>query len=175
MEFERLHGGTISNVSNTAGLALSVGTGSAQIMATSGTISGSTTINVTAAVLQSIAVTPANPFIALGTTQQFIATGTFSDGSTQDLSSTVTWASDTISTVSVSKTGLATGIGTGTATVIATWATLTGSTVLTVAAATLASIIINPSNAVTPLNPPQQFTATGTYTDGTTQDLTTLG
>ena len=166
---------TISNVSNTAGLALSVGTGSAQIMATSGTISGSTTINVTAAVLQSIAVTPANPFIALGTTQQFIATGTFSDGSTQDLSSTATWASDTVSTASINKAGLATSIGTGSATISATSALVTGSTVLTVAAATLTSIIINPPNATTPLGTTQQFNATGTYTDGTTQDLTTLG
>jgi ABC-type proline/glycine betaine transport system permease subunit len=37
-----------------------------------------------AATLQSIAVTPANPSIAKGRTQQFTATGTFSDNSTQD-------------------------------------------------------------------------------------------
>jgi len=166
---------TISNVFNAAGLASSIGTGSAQIMATSGAISGSTTLSVTAAALRSIAVTPANPSIALGTTQQFIATGTFSDGSAQDLSATVIWASDTVSTATVNKTGLATSIGTGSATVSATSSTVTGSTVLTVAAATLLSIVINPPDAATPLGTTQQFTAAGTYTDGTTQDLTGLG
>ena len=42
---------------------------------------------MTAATLLSIAVTPANPSIATGTTQQFTATGTFSDNSTQNLTS----------------------------------------------------------------------------------------
>jgi len=41
----------------------------------------------------SIAVTPANPTIAKGTTQQFTATGTYNDGSTQDITATerVSW------------------------------------------------------------------------------------
>ncbi len=44
--------------------------------------------------LQSIAVTPANPSIAKGLTQQFIATGTYeADNSTQNLTSQVTWSS----------------------------------------------------------------------------------
>ena len=38
-----------------------------------------------APVLQSIAVTPANPTIAAGTNQQFVATGTYSDATTADL------------------------------------------------------------------------------------------
>ena len=38
-------------------------------------------LTVTAAALVSIAVTPATPSIAKGTTQQFTATGTFSDSS----------------------------------------------------------------------------------------------
>ena len=55
---------------------------------------GSTdTLTVTAAALVSIAVTPANPSIAKGLTQQFTATGTFTDNSTQNLTSQVTWAS----------------------------------------------------------------------------------
>src|ERR1700732_1471972 len=36
--------------------------------------------------LQSISVSPANPTIALGLTQQLRATGTFSNGNTRDLS-----------------------------------------------------------------------------------------
>ena len=50
----------------------------ATISATLGAVTGSTVLTVTAAALQSIAVTPANPTIAKGSTQQFTATGTFS-------------------------------------------------------------------------------------------------
>jgi hypothetical protein len=166
---------TISNATNSQGLATTVGTGSAKISAASGSITANTTLTVTAAALVSIAVTPANPSIALGTTQQFTATGTYTDSSTQDLTSIATWASDATSTATINKTGLATSTGTGTATISATSGTTTGSTVLTVTAAALVSIAINPQSISVPLGKTQQFTATGTYTDGTTQDLTQSG
>jgi hypothetical protein len=54
-----------------------------------------TAVIANAKTLSSIAVTPANPSVAKGLTQQFAATGTFSDGTTADLSSQVTWASAT--------------------------------------------------------------------------------
>ena len=166
---------TISNATNSIGLATTVGTGSAQITATSGSITNSTTLNVTAAILESIAVTPAYPSIALGTTQQFAAIGTFSDGSTQDLSSSVTWVSDTLSTATVNKTGLAASTGTGTANISAGAGGVMGSTGLIVTAATLVSLAIAPQAVTVPLGAKPQFVATGTYTDSTTQDLTTSG
>ena len=61
----------------------------------------STVLTVTAATLQSIAVTPANPSIAKGATQQFTATGTFSDNSTQNLTAQVTWASATTTVATI--------------------------------------------------------------------------
>ena len=125
--------------------------------------------------LVSIAVTPANVSIALGSKQKFTATGTFTDGTTQDLTSTATWSSDTTSTASIDATGLATSAGMGTATVSASSGAVTGSTVLTVTAATLVSIAIDPQTVAVPLGTTQQFTAIGTYTDGTTQDLTQSG
>ena len=45
------------------------------------------------ATLSSIAVTPANPTISAGGAQQFTATGTFSDNSTQNLTNSATWSS----------------------------------------------------------------------------------
>ena len=42
--------------------------------------------------LESIAITPARSILSPGATQQFIATGAFSDGTTQQLAS-VTWRS----------------------------------------------------------------------------------
>ncbi len=66
-----------------------------------------------AATLQSIAVTPANPSIAKGLTQQFTATGTFSDNSTQNLTAQVTWASATTATATINSSGLATALRRG--------------------------------------------------------------
>lgn len=166
---------TISDAGSTIGLATSIAPGTTTITATSGSINGSTTLTVTAAALASIAVTPATPSIALGTTQQFTATGTYTDGTTQNLTSTATWASDAPATATVNSAGLATSAAVGTATISATSGSINGSSLLTVTAATLVSIAINPSTATIPLGTTQQFAATGTYTDGTTQDLTQTG
>ena len=60
------------------------GVGKSTISATLGAVQGSTVLTATAATLLSIAVTPANPSIAVGIAQQFTATGTYSDHSTQN-------------------------------------------------------------------------------------------
>jgi len=62
--------------------------------------------------LESIAVAPTNPTIPSGTTQQFTATGTFDDGSTQALHG-VTWTSSNLAVATITTTGLATGVGPG--------------------------------------------------------------
>ena len=100
--------------------------------------------------MQSIAVTPADPSVPSGETEQFTATGTYSDNSTQNLTSQVTWASATPSVATISNAsgsqGLATGVATGTSTISATLNGVTGSTVLTVSAAVLQSIAVSPAN-----------------------------
>jgi len=154
------------------GLATGAGTGSSTISATSGSVVGSAMLTVTAATLQSIAVTPANPSISKGATQQFTATGTYSDSSTQNLTASVTWASATPGVATITAGGLATGAGAGTSTISATSGSVVGSTVLTVTAATLQSIALTPSNSTIIKGATQQYTATGTYRDSSTQNLT---
>src|SRR6185312_10740059 len=65
-------------------------------------------------------------------TQQFVATGTFSDQSTQNLTSQVAWASATPTVATISSTGLASAVAKGTSSISATFHGLTGSTGLTV-------------------------------------------
>jgi hypothetical protein len=84
------------------------------------------------ATLLSIAVTPASPAISTGATQQFTATGTFSDGSTQNMTNQVTWTSSNTGVATISSTGLATGASPGTTTISATASGITGSTTLSV-------------------------------------------
>jgi len=86
------------------------------------------------ATLQSIAVTPANPSISDLAAQQFTATGTYSDSSTQNLTGTATWSSGATATATISATGLATAVGVGGSTITATEGSVHGSTLLTVSA-----------------------------------------
>jgi hypothetical protein len=154
------------------GLATAVGTGMSKIQATSGGVSGSTTLTVTSATLVRIAVTPANPSIAKGKTEQFTATGTFSDNSTQNLTSTATWTSQTTTVATITAGGLATGVGTGMSKIQAASGAVNGSTTLTVTAATLVSIAVTPADPTIATTATEQFTATGTFSDNSTQNLT---
>ena len=167
---------TISNASGSNGLATSVAQGTVTITATLGTILGSTGLTVTPAALVSIAVIPANSSIANGTGQQFAATGTYTDNSTQPLTTSVNWSSSDTTIASISNAtgsnGLASSVGQGSATISATLGTISGSTGLTVTAATLVSIAITPLTPSITDGTTQQFTATGTYTDNSTQNLT---
>ena len=129
------------------------------------------TLTVTAPTLKSIAVTPANPSIAKGATQQFVATGTYSDSSTQIITGSVTWSSTTSTVATITAGGLATGAGVGTSSISATLSGITGSTVLTVTAPTLVSIAVTPASPTLLQGATLQFTATGLYSDGTSQAL----
>ncbi len=90
--------------------------------------------------LQSIAVTPALPTVMVGSTQQFIATGTYADGTSAVLVTGVLWGSSDTSIVTVNTSGLATGVGAGTATIRATSGTLSGSVTLTVTSSSAAAL-----------------------------------
>ncbi len=137
-------------------------------------------LNVTQITLVSIAVSPTSASIPKGTTQQYAATGTFSDGSTRSLLTyDVVWHSSNtgIATINAS-TGLATGVGVGSTFITASLGGITspamGAT-LTVTNAALTSILITPApTASTPKGTTLQFRAIGTFTDGTTADITSL-
>ena len=123
--------------------------------------------------LGSVSVTPAAPTAPRGTTVQFTATGSYSDGSSRDLTTTVTWASSDTSVATVSASGLASAANRGTATISASSAGVTGSTSFTVAAPALVSLAVTPGDATLGfLGATQQFRATGAYTDQGTADLT---
>src|SRR5574341_53723 len=69
--------------------------------------------------LVSITVRPANSTIAIAVTQQFTATGTNSDATSQDITSSVTWSSSNTGVATINASGLATGVSAGTTTITA--------------------------------------------------------
>lgn len=71
-------------------------------------------------VLTAISIAPSSSSVALGNQTQFTATGTFRDGRVQDVSSSVTWSSSSMTVAIVSDSGLATGEKVGTTTITAT-------------------------------------------------------
>ncbi len=169
---------SVAMISNT-GLATSQGTGTTFITATYLVTSNTATLTVTPASLLSITLTPVNPSIVNGKTQQFTATGAFSDGSHQDITSSSVWISSKTEVATISNAtgsiGLAASVGVGTTTITATSGSKSGSTTLTVTPAMLESILVTPISATVSLNNQgntQQFTATGILTDGSLQDLT---
>ena len=128
--------------------------------------------------MTSIAVSPLSPSVAKGLTEQFTATGTYTDNTTADLTTQVTWASSTTSVATISNTtgsqGLASTLATGTTAITAALSGITSpSDTLTVTAAALVSIAVAPLNPSVAKGLAEQFTATGTYTDGSNANLTT--
>src|SRR3989304_3098896 len=104
-----------------SGLATSVAVGTTNItVASEGITSPAQILTVIPAKLVSIAVAPENPTIALGQTQQFTANGTFTDGSTKDITGTATWSSSNNSIATIDASGLASPKATGTTPITAT-------------------------------------------------------
>jgi hypothetical protein len=164
---------TVATIAS-GGLATAVAPGSTTIQATLGGITGSTGLSVTPASLVSIALTPANATINAGSTQQYTATGNYSDGSQQNITGSVTWTSTNTAVATIASGGLATAVATGSTTIQATLSGITGSTSLTVSALSLVSIAVTPANAMIYAGSTQQYTATGTYSDGSQQNITGL-
>jgi trimeric autotransporter adhesin len=172
--------GTVASIDPVNGLATGNGGGTANIKATLGSVSGTTTLLVTSSPLASIAIAPADPTIAQLTGVNLTATGTFQDGTTRDITSSVHWAaSSTGNVATVGNSGntqgvvLSTAVSTNTpVTITAALNGVSGSTTVTVTTATLSSIAISPTTPSISVGQTQQLRATGTFSDGSTQDLT---
>jgi uncharacterized protein YjdB len=166
----------VSNASGTQGLVYAMSEGSATVTATLSGIAGSCDVMVTPATLQSIAVTPITASVPAGYQVQFTATGTLSDGSTFDVTPLATWTSSSTAIATVSTTGstrgLATGIAPGTASITATLDGISGQATLTVTAAKLVSISVAPNPFAVAVRGTVALTATGTFSDSTTLDVT---
>ena len=81
-------------------------------------------------------LTPANPTIATGATQQFLLSVTYVDGTTDHISpSDSAWFSDTATVATINHMGVATGVGPGTTTIKGSYHGNSNTMVLTVTAA----------------------------------------
>src|SRR5258708_5605408 len=105
--------------------------GSVTITAKSGSTTGTALLKVSSAAanLLSIAISPAPSSAPVNTNVQFTATGNYSDGSSADITTLVTWASSTAA-ATIDASGLAATVAAGTTTISASFASISQSTTL---------------------------------------------
>lgn len=170
---------SISNNSGSHGLLTAISGGSTVISATLNSVnSNNSNFTVTTVSLNQLVISSSDNPAPLGVTSQFTALGVYSDGSTTDLTDQVLWTSSntgvaTISNASGSR-GLATPIITGNTNIQASFSGVFSNTIdFNVNAAILQSISFGSGLAnISSLGFPVQYTAIGSYSDGSTHDLT---
>lgn len=99
------------------------------------------TVTTVAPTLQSLTVTPGTASVAAGNVQPFTATGTYTDNSTQDLTSSASWTSSDQEVAFVDGTGNATAIDNGLVVIQAAVGGISGSATLTVTPGQLDAVI----------------------------------
>jgi|GEM_PF-4955997 len=114
--------------------------GAANITASFGQQSGASALTVTDPVVDSIVVTPADPVITYPPTLQMAATAIYSDFTSQDLTSSVSWVSSDLAAAVVAPTGVVTSKDLGVTTVTASFSTASGATQVTVAALPIGAV-----------------------------------
>ena len=170
------NGGAANFISSTAGLLTASGAGQTTISATLGTTTGSTPINVTPATLVTILVVPGNATIAPNTKLSLRAYGVFTDSTVQDITSQMMWSSLNPIAASVNSEGTLSGLSQGTTTINVSapsaLGSIQGTTQVNVTSATLDSVALTPANSFIAPGASLSFAVTGTFSDGTMQDLT---
>jgi uncharacterized protein YjdB len=159
------------------GTAKSLAPGAATITATVDSIADTADLTVTEVALVSLEISPLNPIVAKGGALRFTATGIFSDDSTQDLTAQSDWSSSDAGVASFqtpADKSLATAVGIGSATITVAHDTFQDSTTMTVTKETLKKVTVTPAGRSLPLGATLQFTATGEYSDASTQDVTAV-
>ena len=142
------------------------------IMCVVGCSSTNTSSPSTTSILISINVEPNSPaHLGVNFIQQFTAIGTYSDGSTADITSQVTWASTAVNVATISVFGVATGLAAGTTDITAS---MSGAHLaVSLMVISLTSVAISPASpANLAVGAIQQFSAIGTYSDGSIVDIT---
>ena len=111
--------------------------------------SSNSSTSTSAPTLTSIQITLTTPSVAAGLTDQLTATGQYSDGTSKDLTASVTWTSSNTSVATVSA-GVVTTLTQGSAKITGTLSGVSGSVTLTVGAPVITKLVVSSTIASIP-------------------------
>ncbi|MDO9308734.1 MAG: Ig-like domain-containing protein, partial [Deltaproteobacteria bacterium] len=163
---------TVSDAVASKGLVQTIAEGTSTISATFDGVSGTTLLTVTAPALQSIAVSTTNSSVLSLSSATFKATGSYSDGSTADITALATWSSSSTGVATIATGGAAKTLSQGTTTISASLGGISGTSSLKVTGGNLTGIVISPANFTLALNTSDRLSATGSFSNGTSRDIT---
>lgn len=129
------------------------------------------------AILTGITITPSSATIINGTTARLTATGSYSNGTSSDVSSLINWTSAAPAIASAVSPGVVTAAAVGTTSVTASfnngigYGTISTSDVITVTAASLTGITISPLTMSLARGSATTLTATGTFSDSSNGNI----
>ncbi|MBY6107404.1 Ig-like domain-containing protein [Ferrimonas balearica] len=159
---------------STAGELAAVDVGNTEVTAwLDGVQSNGVSVEVTAAVIIALQVTPSPLSLVKGRQQPLVATARYSDNTTADVTSTATWISADTSRVTVTTAGLLSAVSVGDTTVTANLSGVTSNRVtVTVIAAVITAIQAMPSPVQLAKGNRADLFAMASYSDGTSADVT---
>jgi uncharacterized protein YjdB len=168
----------VSNAFGSAGLVTGVGVGGTVVTGNYQGLVASGRVRVTGATLGSIEIRPAMLSLTSGQRQGVTAWGQYSDGTSLDLTSQVTWSTDNPIVATVSNapgtSGLVIALGEGTTTLVAQLGSVGGKAVVVVTALTVDQLSISPPVASQRVGQSMLFGATALRSNGTSQNVTLL-
>jgi len=171
---------TVSNDSDSAGLALGTGSGATSVLASvqvgNSNLVASAEINVTGPTVTSVQITPKNITVPVGARGEMQAVAYFSDASSRDVTSESTWSSSD-PTVGVvvpdgTKAGTALAVSEGSVVITAAFNSVPDSASIEVSGQSLVRLDVHPKIETTPVGLSVSYSATGVYSDFSAQDVT---
>lgn len=167
---------SVSNEQASKGRCLGRGLGVAVLTAKLGTQLSAASLTVTDAVITGLQLTQVNPVIAIGTQQTYVATATYSDGTLRDVTTETQWSVSDPTLAAIENApqmaGVLVALREGSVLVRAAFAGKSAEATLTVTAAALQSVTISAPTSNVPVGTTLQLTATATFSDGSTADVT---
>lgn len=163
---------SVSNDVNSKGVALALKIGTTTISAEFDGLPVSTTLTVTEAVPVSIAVKSATSSQLTLSIQTFTATGTYSDGSSREISANVSWSSSIPVVASIAADGTVKTLTPGSTVISARLGEVTGTSTFKVTGGRLTKIdlILDPREQIKGTS--SRIIARGTFDNGTSRDIT---
>ena len=177
---------TIASISNGGGFAgwtQTLKPGKVTITATWQGFKATGEVEVTAAEVKSIEISPTQPTVGPGTYIKLNAVAVMTDNTTQNISWMASWSSDKPAIATVfngaqgnpqanQNKGMVQALSPGVATITVGWGGKTGSTTVTVQQAAIKEIQVTPFAPILPIGYVTPLQATALFTDLSTQNLT---